>query len=39
MFDFRADGRLHAFRAIIPAEDGWSALSALNVNGIPSGGL
>jgi hypothetical protein len=39
MFDFRADARLHAFRAIIPAEDGWSSLSALNVNANPSGAL
>jgi hypothetical protein len=39
MFDFRADGRLHAFRAIIPAGDEWSSLSALNVPAGPSGGL
>lgn len=39
MFDFRADGRLHAFRAIIPAEDGWTSLSALNVGSSPSGAL
>lgn len=39
MFDFRADGRLHAFRAIVPAGDSWSSLSALNVGAGPSGAL
>lgn len=37
--DFRADGLLHAFRAIIRAGAIWKTLSAVNANGAASGNL
>lgn len=37
--DFRADGLLHAFRAIIAAGTIWKTLTAVDANGVPSGDL
>lgn len=37
--DFRADGLLHAFRAIIPSGTIWKTLTAVDANGVPSGDL
>jgi hypothetical protein len=39
MADFRADARLHSFKAVIPAGEVWTTASALNVNASPSGAL
>lgn len=37
--DFRADGLLHAFRAIVPAGTVWKSLTAVDANGVQTGNL
>jgi len=37
--NFRSDGRLHKFRMVIPAEQEWNKITALDVVGVGSGQL